>query len=464
MKQLLLLSLMSVLGGFGALYHPFWAVLLYYTLAVLRPQYLWKWALPIDVRWSLLAAAMLVASLFLNAPKVLNRARFTLMSGLMTAYAFCLLMSCLMAYDPEMAQFWGIEYGKILLIAVLAAAVIDELWQVRWLALMIMCVLGYIAFEVNSLYFVNGRLDIFHHGYGGLDNNGAGLMLALGVPLAGAFALSDAKLWQRGAAAFIGALLMHAVLMTYSRGAMLSATVGILWLLIHHKPRHHAVAALLVVSIMVSVMAGKEIRERLLSTMNYTQDASAQSRLDSWSAAAEMIWDSPLLGHGIRNSNQFSRNYGADTFGRTIHNLYLQIGADTGLPAMTLYVAMIITAFVQLRRGRHMCQNFLSDQPRHQVKDTTIAQMPQVIRGLEGCVLTFSFGAMFLSMEVFELSWLLLTIAGLVPAVASRHIRELLADQERDPVHKAPEARPHWNVPTVPNLRLPHSPREVPWS
>ncbi len=45
------------------------------------------------------------------------------------------------------------------------------------------CALAYIAYEVNIKYLTEGRLDIWLNGYGGVDNNLAGLMLAVGVPL-----------------------------------------------------------------------------------------------------------------------------------------------------------------------------------------------------------------------------------------------------------------------------------------
>lgn len=454
MKQLLLLSLMTVAGGLGALYHPFYGVLLYYTLAVLRPQYLWDWALPIDLRWSLMAAAIVFASLLLNSPKILTHLRVNVMSILMMAYALFLLLSCLLAYNPHMAQVWGVECGKILLVAIIATFVIDDLRQVRILTYMILIVLGYIAWEVNINYVLDGRLDIFHLGYGGLDNNGAGLLLAMGLPVAGAIALSAPIWWHRVLAAGFGILLMHAVMMTYSRGAMLSGTIGALWMVLHHKPRRHVVAVLLVVTMLASVMAGKEIRERMVTTIHYQRDASAQSRFESWGAAWDMIWDSPVVGHGIRNSNQFSLNYGADTYGRTIHNMYLQIGADTGLPAMTLYMTMIVVAFVQMRRSRQMVETFHADRTRHQIRDPLADQMPHLVRGLEGSLLTFAFGAVFLSLEVFELSWLLLTLAGILPAITQRYLQGLTQDIEDLDAESADNQEPALEEPALLNPAL----------
>ena len=55
--------------------------------------------------------------------------------------------------------------------------------QLYCLVILAALALGYIAYEVNVLYLTTGNIGIAKNGYGGLDNNGAGLMLAMGVPI-----------------------------------------------------------------------------------------------------------------------------------------------------------------------------------------------------------------------------------------------------------------------------------------
>ena len=97
--------------------------------------------------------------------------------------------------------------------------------------------LAYIAYEVNALYFGSGYLGISQNGYGGLDNNGAGLMLAMGVPLCLAVWDTLRSHWRWFFLALIP-VLIHAVLMTYSRGAMVSL-IGAAPMLLA-RSRHHA--------------------------------------------------------------------------------------------------------------------------------------------------------------------------------------------------------------------------------
>lgn len=465
MKQLALLSAMTMLGAVGAMQTPFWGVLLYYTLAVLRPQHLWDWALDGSIRWSLLAALITLGSFWLHLSRIIVRSAFNGMITLFMLYALLVMLSTITAFNPQIAQGWAIEYAKVLVIAVVASLVIEHFWQVKLLAMMMLLMLGYIAWEINFLYFFQGgRLDIFHYGYGGLDNNGAGLLLAMGIPFAYCFALSPVKgiwRWWPVAAAGLGLLLIHAVMMTYSRGAMLAAAVGICWVLVHHRPRWQSAPAALLLVLVLSVMAGTEIRDRFFSTADFRTDASAQLRLNSWSGAWQIAWENPVLGKGIRNSSQYTLNYGADRQGRTIHNQYLQIAADTGIPAASLYLFILGFGMWNFRRARMMCRDALADPPKGLDDDRKrrIAHASRICLAAQGSLVIFIFDGMFLSLEMFEPPWLLLVMAGVLPRVMRTHLDNLCTiPQDEGAADRDPTPKPAlhgWSGPKRPRPLLP---------
>lgn len=459
MKQFLLMTVMSALASQAALFEPFWGILLYYTLAILRPQHMWAWALPVQVRWSLFAALVVVVSVMINLSKVAKTARFNIIAALMTIYGLLMILSTVSAYDTETAQVWGIEYGKIIFIALIATLLIQNTWQFRILGAMILLVIGYIAWEVNSLYVFDGRLDIFHHGYGGLDNNGAGLMLGMGIPFAYAFGISAGWRWQRVLSWFLGVLMLHAMMMTYSRGAMVATLAGAIWILIHHRPRVQSTLIALVLCAAVSVLAGQEIRERFLSTTSYERDYSAQSRFASWAAAWDLAWERPLLGQGIRNSYQFTYSYGADVRGRTIHNQWLQIAADSGVPAACVYTLMLGMAIAQLRRSRGSCRRYLEENAlsmspgRMDPQMLEIEQVRRIAMGCEASLITFMTGGVFLSVELVELPWFLIMLGGVMPNIVQQHLGQMapadsntVADHPKDPLRRFPLPVRHHRV------------------
>lgn len=448
MKHFLIMLAVTLLGSAAAIAVPFWGVMLYYGFATLRPQYLWEWSLSQapQLRWSLTAGMVAVVATLVNLPSILRTFRGNKVLVLLMVYTVLMLLSLLTAFNPKVASYWAQEYGKVFLMALVATLVIQRFWQVRAMGIMIALCLGYIAYEVNYLYFVEGgRLDIFHHGYGGLDNNGAGALLVLGIPFAYFLATSPVGAWSTARRIFgglLGLAILHAVMMTYSRGAMLTAAVGLVWLLVHHRPRFHAAGMSVVLAGAVLFMAGDEIRDRFLSTADYENDESALSRFDSWEAAADIALAHPILGKGVRNSNAYSQNYGADLAGRTIHNQYLQIAADSGIPAAGVYITMILIGIVGLSRARRRCfqaeqafENGPEPTGPHD-RDELVARARDagmLCLGLQTSLMMFSFSGLFLSVELVEVPWLLIVLAGILPAAVDRRLEGLgLNDDDED--------------------------------
>jgi O-antigen ligase len=154
-------------------------------------------------------------------------------------------------------------------------------------------------------------------------------------------------------------------------------------------------------------MAGPEIRARFLTLESAEKDESAQSRRASWAAAWAMAKDNPVFGVGVRNANLYSHQYGADIEGRTIHSQYLQIAADSGFVALGLYLAALAAVWVSLRRARNEAR-------RH--TGPTARRVVAIAAGLECALAVFCVGGAFLSLEVFELPYLILLLgAQLVP-------------------------------------------------
>ena len=89
-----------------------------------------------------------------------------------------------MARDQDQAFDYFIEYIKIFAMMAVSMVLLMHVRSALLSADIVSPgVLGYIAYEVNVLYLSTGYLGICENGYGGLDNNGAGLMLAMGVPV-----------------------------------------------------------------------------------------------------------------------------------------------------------------------------------------------------------------------------------------------------------------------------------------
>jgi probable O-glycosylation ligase (exosortase A-associated) len=325
----------------------------------------------------------------------------------MLLFGLWIVLTYITAQNREAAYPWFVVYLKIFLMFFVSAMLVRSLNQVWVLFLSTALSLGYVAYEVNFMYFSSGYMGIYFNGYGGLDNNGAGLMFAMAIPLCIFIYMGTSRWWKWVFASLIPVLL-HAVLMTFSRGAMVSLLVAAPVIFVRGKNKSQLVLAFVAIASIVPFLAGREIRARFFTLENYEDEGSAQLRFASWDAAYHIALDYPVFGVGVRNSNLVSEQYGADMQGRTIHSQLLQILADTGFPGVLLYISVLLSVFVSLRRVRRWAR------PR----DDDDARLAYAIAcGVEGGLAVFCVGSLFLSLDVFELPYLMILIGAQLPLV-----------------------------------------------
>lgn len=400
MKQTVFMVLLTLAGTAGVFaVSPFLGVAVYYTFAVLRPQSLWQWSLPPGIAWSYYVAMATILAAAAGALGGQGTRRFTAGHSAVLAFGAWIGVSYVMARNQDAGTPYVIEYFKIFIMFIASAALLSTVRHLWLLLCFSALALAYIAYEVNFLYLAYGYLGIYHNGYSGLDNNGAGLMLAMGIPLC-YFAWEGGGGWLRWCFPALIPVLLHAVLMTYSRGAMVSLLAVAPLIALRSRHRGLLMLAALGLTVLIPVLAGPQIRARFLSTSNATEtDASAQSRLGSWAAAWRITMDNPVFGVGVRNANLYSYQYGADMEGRTIHNTYLQISADNGLVGLALYLFSIIVVWRGLREASRRAATRNEPSAR---------QIHALAAGIECSFAVFAVGCVFLSLEIFELPYLLL--------------------------------------------------------
>jgi probable O-glycosylation ligase (exosortase A-associated) len=441
MKQLLFLILLALIGTIGAFgINPFWGVTVYYLFAVLRPQYVWDWALwPYDahtIRWSFyVAIATILAAFahkfgFVTATKPeksstndqpQDQASPHPRGGLTVAHISMLLfglwvgVSYLGARNQAVAEPWFWEYAKIFVMFLTAAFLIRSVSQVWTLFIIAALSLGYLAYEINATYFEYRLITIYDRGYGGLDNNGAGLMLAMGVPLC-IFAWEGVVHWSRWIFAILLPVLIHAVLLSFSRGAMLALVVACPFFYLRSRFKGHLlIGGLIVFLALLPRMAGKEIRDRFFSIEQYEKDESVQGRFSSWKVAWAIAKDYPIDGIGLRNASAYAKEYIPEAADRTIHSQYLQILADTGFVGLGLYLSALFLVWRSTRRVQKATWNPANlDECRARATAC----------GVECAMIVFCVGAVFLSLEVFELPYLLLLLGSQLPLFISSPAKE----------------------------------------
>lgn len=150
------------------------------------------------------------------------------------------------------------------------------------------------------------------------------------------------------------------------------------------------------------ISAGDGVRERAAEVFDL-EAASNVGRSRIWQANLDMIQDQPLFGWGYGNYKQFRAPYyarypEADTDAHA-HNMYLQIGADSGLVGLCAFLALIA---VVLGKGWQIYTSLASEP----LKSCALGILLSVLGFLIGGLTQHNFG----DAEVVIVWWAMLGV------------------------------------------------------
>jgi O-antigen ligase len=234
---------------------------------------------------------------------------------------------------------------------------LDSVKRLKQLARVIHLGVGYLAFEFNVSY-LEGYNRIREEGFGGLDNNGVAILLDSGVGLSIVLALGAKTWWSKSINTGIVLLLIHGVLLSNSRGGIVALLVtGIVSFLLLPKRALHYVLFGLILLIGVR-LAGEEVRGRFITLLDRegVGDASLEARKNLLTYALDSLGKRPLMGVGPNHWNRTVRSeYGIpDGMATEVHNTWLQVAAELGLPGAALiltYYGLCVVRLLPLARS-----------------------------------------------------------------------------------------------------------------
>jgi probable O-glycosylation ligase (exosortase A-associated) len=396
----------AILGSLG--WGPYVGIVVYYAFAVLRPQSLWEYALPNGVQWSLYVALGVIAAAAVNRLRLIGYATTGPTPGAKVGLwnpihwlmmAFCLWMTVSYMRAENQERSWPVYdiYLKTALMFVITSLTVYRLRQF-WVLLAVLVAMDvWVAYEANYKYFAWRLNTIQRDGFGGLDNNGAALMLAMAIPL-GYFLWEGTRGWWRWGYLLVLPVLAHAVQLTFSRGAMLSTLCTLPFLFLFSRNKRLLAVFAVLGAAFVFATSGQELKERFFSIKQHDVDESANMRKRAWKAAVEIANESPFYGVGIRCSAPHMEEHGATPM-MAIHNQYLQLAADTGWVGMGVYIALYGSAVVFGFRLWWKIRKW-PDFPE-------VRQARAMAAGITCALILYGIGAAFLSLDTFELPYVL---------------------------------------------------------
>jgi putative inorganic carbon (hco3(-)) transporter len=301
--------------------------------------------------------------------------------------------------------------SKGVIVVVLVALVVQELWQLRRLVWVQAAAVGLMSVVSVVLHHQKGGRLVGVLG-GVFENpNDLAINMALNWPICvGFFFMTRGpKKLVWGA---ISLIMLVGVELTYSRSGFLAIVVAVLMVLWEFgvrgkRPLLFLAAGVLGVGILIASPAGYAARIASIAVKNQGDPSGEESRAQRKQLLIDSIktaFSNPLFGIGAGNFEATNGTW------HVAHNSYTEIAAEAGFPAFILFCLMFYRAFYNIRMVRN--------SPAYESDPT--------LRGLTGglwvSVAAYMVGAMFASTEYSMYPYFLVgyTTALYQIAVASR--------------------------------------------
>ena len=197
----------------------------------------------------------------------------------------------------------------------------------------------------GTVLFVTGNVERVSGPIG--EANDFAYVLASVLPFGIYLALRDRRF--RVVWALCCALIVAALFGTLSRGALVGLAAVVLWAVATRRTRVGGVLAGTVVVAGVLLLAftlWRPLIDERLAAKSKVAQANVESREAYWSAALRMAADNPLLGVGPGRYGIESRDYilndPINITNPVVHNAYLEVLAEGGVPTLIAFVAFIV--------------------------------------------------------------------------------------------------------------------------
>ena len=197
--------------------------------------------------------------------------------------------------------------------------------------------------------------------------NAAATGLCMLVPVGLSLVELSASFTKKAVAAGLVCFYIIVMLMTLSRGAMVSLACIVLVYVASSRKKIRNFAFVIVLGL-AALLMNEAVLERASTIVAYREDASAMSRLDLWWAGFKVTTRNPVrlaVGVGGKCFGAAMMDYFAagrrSLRGMAAHNSYVQVGTELGVPGLVVFMALV---YVTLRDGWRLQKRFrYADSP-----------------------------------------------------------------------------------------------------
>jgi O-antigen ligase len=346
MKGLILVYIVTYISAFVSLRKPVIGLYAYVGLSILRPRFIFGFAGDLSGMSEIVGYALLIGWAF-HAFGSWRLGRGRVIVGALFLFVALYLTSAAFALNQSVAFATLMPFAKLILPFMAGVTLLDGEKEWRPLLWTIVLAQGYVGFE-NNLNYLKG-FNTASEGFGGMDNNffGASLVSVLGLAITAMLATKNWSGRLLGAAAT--ALILHTILLTYSRGTMLGLVALGITALIMMPKRPKYIGAILIIALVAIRFTGPQLAARYMSSFasEEERDYSSESRLDLWIDCLKVVQSYPFLGVGPANWRVIATNYGWPE-GKSAHSVWMETAAEVGIPGVLALMLFFTSAIIRL--------------------------------------------------------------------------------------------------------------------
>jgi putative inorganic carbon (hco3(-)) transporter len=338
-------------------------------------------------------------------------------------YLIAFLSALFSRQGVSLANDSVISYTSAMLLFVITVALVDTDKRLRWT---ILAVIG--SYAWGSLYVIREwqkgvSMGIeLRPGWIVGDSNYFATAAILGIALAFCFMQGKRSRWERYFC--FGCLLVtiFGVTLCASRGGFLGLTITCLLLVGRTKNRVRNLALIAILVLPLSLVLPVSPLHRFLHP-TISETGSEQNHRNSWIAGFRMIRAKPLTGVGLgyfKAEMPWYSDAGVTEF-YVAHNMFIEVAAELGLPALLLFVSIFVASYVLLGPLRSSESDL--------IRDAAVA--------LQAAVVGVAVAGCFVSAEYQKTTWTgLALIACLIPLARSKSSPQKLLQPPPQPRKK----------------------------
>lgn len=312
---------------------------------------------------------------------------------LFIAYGALLLASTIWAKNPNIAISATLSFAKNVLVGAAVMALMRTTRATKravWALILSGLVLG----GISAFQYLTGTFDNTYLGFakaplrniagsvegpraaGPLgDPNAFAQSMVIVFPLALERFRNEKSRHLRTIALAAGGLSGLAVILSLSRGGLISLAVVAMLVLLRFPPGRSVALTAVACLVVVTAVAPEGYLSRILKIGQVFSDSprepgdpAIEGRYLQMKIGLLMFRDYPVAGVGIGNFparfDEYNRDFGLpSSLGRSPHNLFIEIAAESGIIGLALWGAIVISAFKRLKKARQHAQERSPDSP-----------------------------------------------------------------------------------------------------